>query len=644
MSEAGRKLAAIMFSDIVGFTSLSQGNEALAIELLQQHRNIIRPFFPRHNGKEIKTMGDAFLVEFASALEAVRCAFDIQQSLHELNSNRPAGTRILLRIGIHLGDVIHSEDDVYGDAVNVASRIEPLAVPGGVCISEHVYDLVRNKFEFPMASLGKQELKNVRLPIEVYKMILPWERQERGEPDADQRRIAVMPFVNMSPDPDDEYFADGMTEEMISTISKIPGLSVISRTSVMKFKGSNKTSTEIAKELGIGRLLEGSVRKAGTHLRIAAQLIDAQTDEHLWSDSYDREFEDVFGIQGDISQRVAEALKVRLLADEKKRLQGAPTANMEAYTLFLKGRNYVNERTQQAFYKAIGYFEEAIKRDPSYSSAYAGLSDCYHLLENWGFLRPQVAWERAMEYAMKAVKMDDTLAEAHTSMAISLAYANLDWKGSEREYRRALELNPSYATARHWYAMHLLAPQRRWDEAIREVGEAAKLDPFSSIITTNAGKILFAAGRHAEGIRQFKLALEMNPEFAYAHASLGTALVSLSSIDEGTAEIEKALDLSPENIWTRVDLANAYTAAHRKIDVERILRELKEISNERYVPGTVIAGVYAILDEKDSAFEWLDRAFDDRTSTLPENLNEFMFDGLRTDPRFNNLLQRIGLA
>ncbi len=299
-----------MFSDIVGFTSLAQRNEARSIELLQQHRNTIRPFFPRHNGKEIKTMGDAFLVEFASALEAVRCAFDIQQSFHGLNSNRSTDTKILLRIGIHLGDVIHSENDVYGDAVNVASRIEPLAEPGGVCVSEQVYDQVMNKFEFPMASLGKQELKNVRLPIEVYKIVLPWERQAPGEPSLDRRRIAVMPFANFSPDSKDEYFADGMTEEIISTLSRIAGLKVISRTSIMRYKGAGKSVDEIAREINVGSLLEGSVRKASDDLRISAQLIDARSDEHVWSQNYDKKLENVFVIQREIAQSVAEALRV----------------------------------------------------------------------------------------------------------------------------------------------------------------------------------------------------------------------------------------------------------------------------------------------------------------------------------------------
>ncbi len=474
----------------------------------------------------------------------------------------------------------------------------------------------------------------------------PKTRTEELRPEQvvlDEHRIAVLPFSNISPDTKDEYFADGITEEIISTISNISELSVISRTSVIGYKGTTKRVGEIARELSVGSVLEGSVRKAGNRMRITVQLINPRIDKHLWAQSYDREFDDVFAVQSDIAKRVADALRVRILPNETSQIEKKPTESTEAYSFYLKGRLYVNERTQEGFNKAIRYFEEAIKRDPRYASPYAGLSDCYHLLENWGFLRPQVAWEKAMEYATKAIEIDDTLSEAHTSMAISLAYRNLDWKGSEKEYRRALDLNTSNATAHHWYAIHLLAPLRRWDEAIKEIGEATKLDPFSSVIGANAGRILFLAGRHPEGIKQFQLVLEMNPEFAYAHSALGTALISMSSVDEGTAEIEKAWNLSPENIWSRAELAYAYVAAHRKTTVERILQELKEISKERYVPGTVISAVYAILDEKDRAFEWLEKAVEDRTSTLPENMNEPMFDSIRTDPRFHSLLQRIGL-
>jgi adenylate cyclase len=446
----------------------------------------------------------------------------------------------------------------------------------------------------------------------------------------------------MSPDPSDEYFADGITEELIATISKIREVSVVSRTSVMQYRKNPKTIHDVAGELQAGTILEGSVRKAGNQVRVTVQLVNGEQDRHEWAESYDRKLDDIFAIQSDISQKVAEVLRVQLLANEKERLQKVPTRSVDAYTLFLKGRSHLNERTHQGFQKAIGYFEEAVKRDPRYASAFAGLSDTYMLLENWGSMSPRDAWPLAMQYAVKALEIDDTLAEAHTSMATCLTFTKWDWKGAEREYRRALELSPSYATGHHWYAFSLLQVQRRWVEAIREIAEAAKLDPFSSIIAVNKARILLWAGRREEALGEFRLALKLNPEFAFGHAAFGTALVSTSSVKEGTSEIEKALTLWKDNVWMKAQRAYAYMAADMKSGAERILRELGEMSREKYVPETVIASVHAVLGEKDEALELLNKAVQENTGQIVL-LHEPMFDGLRTDPRFKALLERIGL-
>ncbi len=469
----------------------------------------------------------------------------------------------------------------------------------------------------------------------------PGEKVKKGSLELDRRRIAVLPFSNMSPDPNDEYFADGITEELIATISKIREVSVVSRTSTMQYRKNPKPIRDVAEELQAGTILEGSVRKAGNKIRVTIQLVDAAHDRHEWAESYDRDLEDIFEIQSDISQNVAGVLKVQLLANERQRLQNIPTRSVDAYTLFLKGRIHLDERTLQGFQKGIRYFEEAIKQDPLYASAYSGLADCYNLLEMYGFLSPQVAGPKAMEYAVKALEMDDTLAEAHTSMAMCLAFMKWDWEGAEREYRRALELNPSYATGHLWYAYTLLQLQRRWDEAIREMKEAENLDPFSPIIAVTKAWILFLAGRD-KAIEESRLALRMSPEFWIAHARFGIALVSTSSIDEGIAEIEKALKLSGHDA-ARVLMAYAYMAGNRRTDAESVLRELKEITSQRYVASTYIAMVYAVLGEKDSAFEWLNRAVQEGTRTI-SLLNEHTFDGLRTDPRFQKILERIGLA
>ncbi len=633
-----------MYTDIVGYTALGQRNESLSLALIEEQRKLLRPIFNKHNGREVKTMGDAFLVEFPSALDAVRCAYDIQRVAREFNISLPEERRIHLRVGVHLGDVVESQGDISGDAVNVASRIEPLAEDGGVCLSRQVYDHVENKFELPLMSLGIQPLKNVSAPLEVFKIVMPWS-QGKSTPSTnlDKKRIAVLPFANMSPDPADGYFADGMTEELITTLSKIREISVISRTSVMQYSKNPKPMTAIAQDLRTGTILEGSVRKSGDRIRIAIQMIDAGEDKHVWAETYDRGLEDIFRIQSDISQSVAQELRVQLLGDERRRLQTIPTKDTMAYLLFLKGRNYVNERGREAFLKAKGYFEGAIKRDPNYASAYAGLSDCYHLMENWGFLEPEAAWSKASEYARKALELDDTLAEAHASIAMALAVQDWDWNGSEREYRRALELNPSYASAHHWYAVHLLQAQKRWDENLRQMQEAARLDPFSGVIGTNLGWALFLAGRREEGMKRLRSVLEINPDFAYAHFSLGETLVSVGSVEEGTSEIRRALDLS-QMAEPKAMMVYACMAAGRREDAQKAFEELTEISKEKYVPDTWFAVAYGALGDKVQAIERLDRAIRNHNSSVAENVNKPYFDSLRTETGFHNLLKEIGLG
>lgn len=472
----------------------------------------------------------------------------------------------------------------------------------------------------------------------------PGDKAKKTPLKLDRRRIAVLPFSNMSPDPNDEYFADGLTEELIATISKIREVSVVSRTSVMQYRKNPKPIRDVAEELQAGTILEGSVRRAGSKVRVTIQLVDSAQDKHEWAESYDRGLEDIFAIQSDISQNVAEVLKVQLFANEKKRIQNIPTRNVDAYTVFLKGRKQLHERTKTGFHEAIRYFEQAVRLDMNYAAAYAGLADCYLLLEHWSHMSPRDAFPKALEYAVRALELDDGLAEAHVSMAMCLFNMKRDWKGAEREYRRALDLNPSYATGHHWYAFTLLQLERRWDEAIREITTAARLDPFSQIIALNKARILLWAGRRDEAIMQFRLALDINPNRAFARAEFGIALVYNSSIEEGTAEIERATNQELQGpIAATVRLALAYGMANRKIEAENLLQEAKKVPSGTYVPGTIIAMIYAVLGEKDLAFESINQAVRDGTSTIVF-LNEPIFEDLRTDPRFGEILEKIGLS
>lgn len=634
-----------MFTDMIGYTALGQRDEMLSLAMVDEQRKLIRPILIKHGGREVKTIGDAFLVEFPNAVDAVRCAYDIQRSVREFNLSLASDKRIHLRVGVHVGEIVETQGDISGDAVNVASRIEPLAEDGGVCFTRQVYDHVLNKLELPMESLGPKSLKNVNVPLEVYKILMPRnETRSVSFAKLDRRRIAVLPLANISPSPSDEYLADGLTDELITTISQLSGLQVIARTSVTPYKETHKKASEIGRELGVGSMLEGSVRKVANKIRVTIQLIEADTQLHVWASTYDRELDDIFAIQSDIANRVAEALKIKLLLAEKERIDKVPTRNTEAYILYLKGRNYVGDRSLEGFRKALSSFEEATRRDPSYAQAYTGLSDCYHLLENWGFMQPNEAWPKSKEFAAKALAIDDTLAEAHTSMAMALAITDWNWKEAEKEYRRALALSPNYATAHHWYATHYLVFQGRLDEAIKEMNAAYALDPISPVIATNLGRTLFLSGRRKEAIDQYRRALELSPGFAYAHVKLGIALVAESMMEEGEKEIEQATRLAPEFNEAQAALGYVNVMSGKTEQAEMVLKKLKTSSGSQCVPSTWIGVLCSALGDLDQAFEWLDRAVTEHSSTFPEYCSEPMFSLVEKDSRFGPLLKRMGKA
>ena len=637
-----------MFTDIAGYTALTQRDEALSMKLLEEHRALVRPFFPKHGGREVKTIGDAFLVEFGSALEAVRCAYDIQQSLHELNLDRSADRKVELRVGIHLGDVIHSQRDVYGDAVNVASRIEPLAAAGGVCISEQVHDQVRNKLEFPMVSLGRRELKNVAEAVEVFRVVLPWEKQANAGAGLDRNRIAVLPFANMSPDASDLYFADGMTEELITSLSKIRELSVIARTSVMKYRSSDKGALEIGKELNAGTLIEGSVRKAGSRARISVQLIDTQTEDHLWAQNYDRQLDDIFEVQTDIAETVAKELKVQLVEADRRRLEGKPTASTDAFLLYLMGQYYMHERTRDGIQKAIDYFNEAVEKDPNFARAYVGLSDAYTVQENWGYLSPMEASSKYKEFTVKALELDDSLPEAHSSFATILQCHQFDLAGAEKEFERAIELNPNYATARQWYANGLLGPQGRYQEAILQLAEAKRLDPLSPMISVNLGDQLLLSGRIEDAKQEYESIIDTAPDFAYAYTRLGLAYLRELHYEEGILQIQRSIELdggqaraNPEKI---AYLIYAYMIAGRKGDAESLFSELLHRSKREYISNVNLAMADAAAGRDSEALDFLEKAAAERSNQLMENADEPIFEHLRQDERFQKLLRTIGMV
>jgi adenylate cyclase len=642
MSEGTRRLAAIMFTDMVGYTALGQRNESLSLALVEEQRNLLRPVITKHQGREVKTIGDAFLVEFTSAVEAVRCAYDSQRVVKEFNMALPNERRIHIRVGIHLGEVVEKEGDILGDAVNVASRIEPLADDGGVCLTQQVYDHVHNKLEFRLASLGRVSLKNVSEPMEVYKLVMPWEQERTSPlPKSDRGRIAILPFANISPDSADDYFADGMTEELISTTSSIKGLTVIARTSVMRYKGQTKGIEEVGKELGVGTVLEGSVRKAGNRLRITVQLIDVQDQGHLWSQSYDREFDDVFAVQSDIAKQVADALRIRILPNETMQMEKRPTRSTEAFTQYLRGRHLWNQRRREAVSKAVGYFERAIELDPSYGIAYVGLADCYAILGDQGALPSGEAFSKARGLATKALELDDSMAEAHATLGTILEH-EWDWAGAERELKRAIELNPGYPTAHHWYAV-LLMTMGRHSEAMAEIRRAHELDPLSPVIRNNIGWSYIKERRYDEALAVFREVLETDPEFRSAHNGIQSVYVAKSMFQVAITEAQRARGKWPEAYWFLADsLVYCLAMAGRRHEALKIVDELVERSKAEYVSPFRIASAYIGID-KGKVFKWLEKGYEVHDGLMMYLKGDLLFETLYSDPRYVAMLRRMGL-
>ena len=425
-----------------------------------------------------------------------------------------------------------------------------------------------------------------------------------------KNRIAVLPFANISPDPKDEYFADGMTEELISTLSKIRGFKVISRTSVLRYKQSNKSLSEIAKELNVGVILEGSVRKAADDLRITAQLIDVENDEHLWSQDYNRKFENVFSLQAEIAQKVADSLQIIILAKESRELGKNPTQNLEAYTLYLKGRSYMHRTTLDSYKRAIDYCEQAIQKDPNYARAYAAIARSYTHIGYFEFLPSNEPFLKAERFAEKAIQLDPSVPESHLALGQFLLYHKWDFRGAEIEYRRALELSPSLVDA-HLDLAHLLMWSRRFDEAVLETKRALELDPLSASTCTWAGTWLYFSRQYDEAIELFKNAIELDPNAALAHENLGCVYVMKGMIEKGISEIKIAIEMSGGiDVTQKNDLAYAYAKAGKIDEVKNILTDLLRMREQGYREEAAIAGVYATLGENDKALEWLQRAYD----------------------------------
>jgi TolB-like protein/DNA-binding winged helix-turn-helix (wHTH) protein/Flp pilus assembly protein TadD len=505
-----------------------------------------------------------------------------------------------------------------------------------------------DRVDLPESTVGKRPRWPLAWKIAGFALLLlsaiftVWILHSGTTPPTGIRSLAVLPLENLSGDASQDYFSDGMTDELITELGQISELRVISRTSVMLYKGARKPLPQIARELNVDVVVEGTVLRSGSRVRITAQLIRASVDKHLWAQSYEVELRDILALQKTVARSIAEQIRVKLNPAEQAELKHLRALNAKAYESYLKGRYFWNKRTADGLKRAIDYFNEAIENDPNYAQAYSGLADSYALMGDWeyGVLPPAEAFPKAKAAATKALKLDNTLGEAHTSLAFVLDLFDWDWAAAEREYRRAVELSPSYATAHQWYSWHLILLGRN-SEVITEMRKAESLDPLSLIISADMADVLLITRRYDESIQQSRKTMEMDPRFAVTHYQLGQAFVQKRMYNEGIAELQKAIGLSGGNKTFRSNLAYAYALSGRRHAALEILRDLKNRLNNGFSNASEIALIYVGLGEKDQAMTWLEKAYEERFN--PSVLLRPCFDPLRSDPRFQDLLRRMGL-
>jgi adenylate cyclase len=701
-----RKLAAIMFTDMVGYSALAQRDDKVALELLEEHRRLLREIFPRFHGTEIKTIGDAFLVEFGSALEAAQCAIEIQRTLAKRNHDVTSDRRIELKIGIHIGDVVHRDGDVYGDGVNIASRIEQLAGAGGICVSMDVERQIRNALEARFEKFGTADLKNIKLPMDLFRIVLPWESGARtasplertskksplliaaavlvtiafivggwwwsehpskyqqsaatqpATPVApakapDQKSVAVLPFVNMSDDKGSEYFSDGVSEELLTVLQKIPGMHVAARTSAFSFKGKNATAQEIGQKLGVAYLVDGSVRKSGEAVRIAARLARADTGEELWSENFTRNLKDVFAVQTELAETIVAQVRDRLTgsaadsADKQKiqaEVQAAEkggTKNVEAHQLYLQGRFYENRHSEKSAREALAAYQHAVELDPGFALAWAGVAGTNVWLAAFATEGGQKTFDAhlssARDAVTRALSIEPNLPEALLARGSIETNFDFNWNGAAQTLTKALALapaDPNIVTA----AGNLEIARGNVDRAIELYRKAVELDPVNPQARAFLAFNLAATKRFAEARAEFPRVVELNPAAPWAHAGLGLSYLLENKFEEAaTAAQADAGD------WARLVIVACARWGQKKIpEADAALAQLSKDFAE--TAAYQIAEVHAYRGNKDKAFEWLERARRQRDPGLAGLRKDPLLPNLHDDPRWNAFLRTMGLA
>jgi TolB-like protein/Tfp pilus assembly protein PilF len=577
----------------------------------------------------------------------------------------PAQTPRILRFGVFEVDLRSGELRKHGLKIKLQEKpFQVLATllehPGNVITREelrrklwsedtfvdfeHSINIALNKLRAALSDSAKNPRFVETLARHGYRFIAPVDKRVQASPPSGKAMLAVLPFENLSNDPGQNYFSEGLTEEMITQLGRMHPrrLGVIARSTAMHYKGTEKRADQIGQELGVGYILEGSVRRTIDRVRITAQLIQVSDQTHLWAETYDRKLADVLDIQREVARRIAKSLAVELLPDQQKSLSRTSTRDSAAHEAYLRGHYFWNKRTEEGFQKAIGHFEQAIAKDPGYALAYTGLADCYETLGIYGGLPPGETAHRAKAAANRALEIDDRLAEPHTSLAFANLLFDWDWAAAEREFKQALDLNPNYVTGHHWYGL-FLALMGRFDEAFAQMRNALVLDPLSLVLNSHVGWFLYYARRYDEAISQLCKTAEMDQSFPVTNYLLGLAYLQKEKINEAIAEFHKGDQLSNSHPAALSGLGQAHGLAGRKTEGLQYLERLRAVSKTRYVSQYFMACVWIGLGDKAQAFDCLEKAFQERSSWMAHLKVDPVVDGLRSDPRFKSLIERVGL-
>ncbi len=612
-----RQLSAIMFTDMVGFTALMQEDEHRAKSIRDRHRDTLRQSIEKHGGEIVQFYGDGTLSIFGSAVDAVSSAVVAQQALQQ-------DPTIPVRMGLHIGDITRDEDGVFGDGVNVAARIEGLSAPGAVMISGKVFDEIKNHPELPATALGEFDLKNVRRPVRVFAitapgLVVPDPESMAAQTGPPERTIAVLPFVNMSADPENEFFSDGISEELINALTRVEGLQVTARTSSFAFKDKNKDVRDIGRKLGVSAVLEGSVRKAGDRVRITAQLINTSDGYHIFSKVYDRVLDDIFQTQDEISLEIVNELRATLPENgEKPSLVRQVTEHSEAYDAYLKGMYCWNQWTPSAARQAVDHFQRAVDLDPEFAQAWGAMARAHTYLAAIG-RRTQCgdAYGCAHNAAERAIELDPEIEDSHLALGLVRLFNDWDRPAAEASLLRAMEINPDSVDVLHGYSLYLQADER-FEEAVAVLERAITLDPLNLPVRDYLGKAHTSCGQYDEALAQFDRVLELDPEFRSALEGKGWTYLLMGRLYDAIETFERVRELTPHPKGGVTPLAYALGVAGREAEAEELVALIEE--REREEPDVALdldlASIFSALGREEEALNRLRRAADKRIGSL----------------------------